>query len=239
MAVSYDLRQTGRGAGALWAPSTDEPDAPDPLLLAWAVAAHGRDPASMADPGAGVVDATDGTDELPIHVLLANAVRDHGKDKLASGAFDYDTATPRDGAPSGSPGAAPYARMAGGPSSGAATAARPGFWDYWGVQGCANCHGYTPSTLPPAGGHFPFPPNVAPRTGNPGGASPQPRRDFPQCEMQERRDRGICAQQPTEPTKAVCNASATERRVWCDDHDGEIGRPDLFTARRKSGRRWP
>jgi len=34
---------------------------------------------------------------------------------------------------------------------------------------------------------------------------PEPRREkYPQCEMQERRqDRGICAQQPTEPAKAV------------------------------------
>ncbi len=65
MAVSYDHRQTGRGAGAHWAQSTDEPDAPDPRLLAWAVAAHGRDPASITDPGAAFVHPTDGTAELP------------------------------------------------------------------------------------------------------------------------------------------------------------------------------
>lgn len=44
---------------------------------------------------------------------------------------------------------------------------------------------------------------------------------------------------PTERAKAVCNETATERRVWCDSHDGEIGTPRLFTARRKSGRPWP
>jgi hypothetical protein len=57
--------------------------------------------------------------------------------------------------------------------------------------------------------------------------------------MQERQDRGICAQQPTERAKAVCNASATERRAWCDNHEGEIGKPRLDTAYRKDGRRWP
>lgn len=122
----------------------------------------------------------------------------------------------------------------------AATAGPRGFWDYWGVPGCANCHGYTPDTLPPFGGHSPFPPSYSPRSGNPGESSPQPRKeDHPQCEMQDRRDRGICTQQPTERTKAACHASATNRREWCDSHDGEIGTPDLFTARRKSGRPWP
>jgi len=122
-----------------------------------------------------------------------------------------------------------------------AAASSPGFWDYWGVPGCANCHGYKPNTLPPYRGHFPFPPNVMPRSGNPGGgsSSPQPRDQYPQCEMQERKDRGICAQQPTPQAQAVCNQSATARRVWCDTHEGELGEPDLFTARRKSGRRWP
>lgn len=121
----------------------------------------------------------------------------------------------------------------------AATAPR-GFWDYWGFRGCQNCHGYTPETLPPIGGYSPYPPGYSPRSGNPGGSSPQPRKDkHPQCEMQERQDRGICTQQPTERAKAVCNETATERRVWCDSHDGEIGTPRLFTAQRKSGRPWP
>jgi hypothetical protein len=121
-----------------------------------------------------------------------------------------------------------------------AAAAPRGFWDYWGFRGCQNCHGYTPGTLPPIGGHSPYPPGYSPRSGNPGGSSSQPRKDkHPQCEMQERQDRGVCAQQPTERTKAVCNETATERRVWCDSHDGEIGKPRLFTARRKSDRPWP
>lgn len=122
----------------------------------------------------------------------------------------------------------------------AAAAAPRGFWDYWGIPGCRNCHGYTPGTLPPVGGHSPFPPSFSPRSGNSGGSSaPQPRRDERrQCEAQERKDRGICSQQPTEPAKAVCNASATGRRVHCDT-TGEIEQPDLHTARRKSGRRWP
>jgi hypothetical protein len=122
----------------------------------------------------------------------------------------------------------------------AAAASPRGFWDYWGVPGCANCHGYRPGTLPPVGGHSPFPPSYSPRSGNSDGSStPQPRREERrQCEAQERDDRGICSQQPTEPAKAVCNASATERRVHCDA-TGEIGEPDLYTARRKSGRRWP
>jgi hypothetical protein len=123
-----------------------------------------------------------------------------------------------------------------------AAAASPSFWDYWSPHGCAGCHGYTPGTLPPIGGQSPFPPTYSPRTGDgggSGGAFGQPREKFPQCEMQERQDRGICAQQPTEPAKAVCNASATERRVWCDHHQGEIGTPSLDTARRKSGRPWP
>jgi hypothetical protein len=122
-----------------------------------------------------------------------------------------------------------------------AAAAPPGFWDYWSPRGCASCHGYTPGTLPPIGGQSPFPPTYSPRAGGggAGGSSGQPREKYPQCEMQERQDRGICAQQPTEPAKAACNASATERRVWCERHEGEIGSPPLNTARKKSGRPWP
>lgn len=122
----------------------------------------------------------------------------------------------------------------------AAAATPRGFWDYWGVRGCANCHGYKPGTLPPAGGHSPFPPNYSPRSGNSNGSStPQPRRDErKQCAAQERNDRGVCTQQPTERAKAVCHQSATRRRVHCNA-TGEIGEPELFTARRRSGRPWP
>ena len=119
-------------------------------------------------------------------------------------------------------------------------AVSPRLWDYISPGGCANCHGYTPGTLPPYPGHSPFPPGYSPRVGGSGQPGSEPRRDkYPQCEMQERQDRGICAQQPTEPAKAECNKSATERRVWCEEHQGEIGSPDLFTARRRDGRRWP
>lgn len=107
---------------------------------------------------------------------------------------------------------------------------------------CSTCH--APLPLPPL---LPLPPQLQPlvpllRSIPPpwGGPAPEPRRDkYPQCETQERQDRGICAQQPTEPAKAVCNASATDRRVWCDEHQGEIGFPDLTTAKRRDGRRWP
>ncbi len=124
-----------------------------------------------------------------------------------------------------------------------AATAPPGFWEHWGVPGCANCHGYTPETLPPFGGHFPFPPGVSPRSGSSGGSGgstpSEPRRDGRgQCEMQDRNDRGICVQQPTERAKAVCHETATERRAYCD-RTGLIGEPNLYTARRKSGRRWP
>lgn len=123
-----------------------------------------------------------------------------------------------------------------------AAATSPSFWDYWSPQGCASCHGYTPGTLPPIGGQSPRPPTYSPRSGGgagSGGSSGQPRQRYPQCEMQERQDRRICAQQPNERAKAVCNASATDRRSWCDNHEGEIGTPDLKTAYRKDGRRWP
>lgn len=122
-----------------------------------------------------------------------------------------------------------------------AAASSRGFWDYWGAPGCANCHGHTPDTLPPiGGGRSPFPPNVYPRSGDTNGSSGAGpgRQDRKQCEMQEANDRRVCSQQPTADAKAVCNATATDRRVHCDD-TGEIGDPDLFTARRKSGRRWP
>lgn len=111
----------------------------------------------------------------------------------------------------------------------------------WPINGCFNCHDTRTGDLLPGSAPTPRPPTFSPRYGGGGGggSTPQPRRDEPtQCEIQERSDRGICGQQPTEPAKAVCNASATERRRHCDV-TGEIGEPDLYTARRKSGRRWP
>jgi hypothetical protein len=107
------------------------------------------------------------------------------------------------------------------------------------VWNCPTCHGRFPIPIPPQ--LLPLQPlfrDIPPSSG--GASTPEPYRDrHPQCEMQERQDRGICAQQPTAPAKAVCNASATDRRVWCDQHAGEIGSPDLITAYRKDGRRWP
>jgi hypothetical protein len=104
---------------------------------------------------------------------------------------------------------------------------------------CVDCHGRLPP--PPSLPIGPVPWSLWPllRTtlgSRPG--EPDPDRDRKQCEMQERRDRGICSQQPNEDSKAVCNESATRRRVHCNE-TGEIGDPDLFTARRKNGRRWP
>lgn len=107
---------------------------------------------------------------------------------------------------------------------------------------CITCHGRSPVPAP-----LPWP--IGPVLG-PIGTLPSLRdipgvgprgsgdRDRKQCEIQERSDRGICAQQPTSEAAAVCNKTAFDRRVHCDE-TGEIGEPDLFTARRKSGRRWP
>jgi hypothetical protein len=114
-----------------------------------------------------------------------------------------------------------------------------GLLDYWSGLECSSCHGYTPNPFPPDGGRSPFPPNVTPRSGSSGGGGPQRKEKYPQCEMQERNDRGICAQQPTPKAQAVCVESAVRRRIWCDNNGGEIGTPSLFTARYKSGRRWP
>lgn len=116
------------------------------------------------------------------------------------------------------------------------------FWDDWTPCNTLSCHGRpAPSAPPRGGGEAPLPPPYLPRVGGATGGSPQePRREkHPQCEMQERQDRGICTQQPTEAAKAECHGSATRRRSWCDTHDGEIGFPGLFTTRRNDGRRWP
>lgn len=105
---------------------------------------------------------------------------------------------------------------------------------------CINCHGhFPPPPLPPPFGPFPWPIGPFPAFRDiPGIQAGEPNRDRKQCEMQEQGDRGICGQQPTEEAKAVCNEQAFKRRVHCD-RTGEIGEPDLFTARRKDGRRWP
>ncbi|MDB5437504.1 MAG: hypothetical protein JWR47_3761 [Phenylobacterium sp.] len=105
---------------------------------------------------------------------------------------------------------------------------------------CPTCHGVVPPpiSLPPPTLPFPWSGISMFRDGS---ASPPPqsgRDDRKQCEMQDRNDRGICVQQPTNRAKAVCHKTATTRREYCDA-TGIIGEPDLFTARRKSGRRWP
>lgn len=112
------------------------------------------------------------------------------------------------------------------------------------VGDCIDCHGLlppispTPGMLPPYG-KFPIPRGFPLFRDLPGGAPPPPRREErKQCEIQERRDVGICSQQPTEAAKAECYSNIPKRRYHCDQ-TGEIGEPDLFTARRKSGRRWP
>ena len=113
-----------------------------------------------------------------------------------------------------------------------AAAVRPGFWDHWSVPSCQNCHGYTPSTLPPVGGHFPF--GISPRSGGSGGSggdgSRPPRERYPQCDVQGDLDAKICGRQPTPRDKAICHESAFDRRVYCQ-RTGEVGFPDLKTAR--------
>lgn len=111
-------------------------------------------------------------------------------------------------------------------------------------ESCVTCHGRLPPRLPPLPlpppfGPFPWPIGPFPQFRDIPGARPErPDRDRKQCEMQELRDRGICSQQPTEKARAVCNETASERRVHCDS-TGEIGEPDLFRARRNDGRPWP
>lgn len=108
---------------------------------------------------------------------------------------------------------------------------------------CLSCHGRVPPLgplpLPPPLGGWPWPGSPPFFRDLPGGPPPPPRREErKQCEMQEQSDRGICSQQPTEAAKAECYSNIVKRRYHCDQ-TGETGIPRLFTARRKSGRRWP
>lgn len=114
--------------------------------------------------------------------------------------------------------ASPYVQVA---------ARSPGFWDYWSPRGCANCHGYTPGTLPPVGGQSPFPPGYSPRSGNGQGGSRK--RRLPQCEVQYENDTERCNVLPKPDARARCWASASERRAYCLSHDGEVGWPRLQT----------
>ena len=127
-----------------------------------------------------------------------------------------------------------------------AAATPRGFWDYWSPQGCANCHGYTPGTLPPVGGHSPFPPSFSPYArgaGSSGGSgSSEPEHpEPPQCKQQEQRDNGICKRQvspipnDTPRVRAICHASRMERYAHCLDMKGEIGFPQLMTYKAQQG----
>jgi hypothetical protein len=106
-------------------------------------------------------------------------------------------------------------------------AAPPGFWDHWSPRGCANCHGYTPGTLPPVGRQSPFPPGYSPRSGSGQGGSPK--RRLPQCDVQYENDTERCYLLPKPDARARCWASASERRAYCLSHDGEVGWPKLQT----------
>lgn len=108
-------------------------------------------------------------------------------------------------------------------------AASPGFWDYVTPGGCANCHGYTPGTLPPTGGHSPFPPSYSPRRGDASGYGGSPKRRLPQCDVQYENDTERCNALPKPDARARCWASASERRAYCLSHDGEVGWPKLQT----------
>ena len=115
-------------------------------------------------------------------------------------------------------------------------ATSPGFWDYWSPRGCANCHGYTPGTLPPVGGQSPFPPGYSPRAGGgsgQGGSRPE-RRDKKECDLQYDSDSQICGRLPSPRDVAICKGTASERYAHCLRPDGTIGFPRLET---KGGRR--
>jgi hypothetical protein len=117
-----------------------------------------------------------------------------------------------------------------------AAAPAKGFLDYWGVPGCRNCHGYTPDTLPPVGGHFPFPPNAIPRSGNSGGggsgapdSGSSSGRNPPQCAVQYGHDAEICRSLNAPDARQRCWASAVQREGYCIKSKGEVGYPDLIT----------
>lgn len=114
------------------------------------------------------------------------------------------------------------ASNAGGYEFAAAVTPQRGFWDYWGVHGCANCHGYTPETLPPVGGHSPFPPDYSPRRGSSGSSSKPSWSDRPQCNQQFEADRKIC-QKAGSPQ---CWENSNRRLGHCNS-TGEVSIPPL------------
>lgn len=111
----------------------------------------------------------------------------------------------------------------------------PWFWDYWSPRGCANCHGYTPDTLPPVGGHSPLPPSHSRRSGGAGGSGgSEPRPEKRECALQYARDSTICGRLRHPSDIAICRSTASDRRAYCNKPDGTIGVPHLET---KGGRR--
>jgi len=105
-----------------------------------------------------------------------------------------------------------------------ASASSRRFGDYWSVPGCANCHGYTPTTLPPVRGNFPFPPNYSPRSGGRDGAPFSDRRwsERPQCHQQFETDRKICQR----ARNSQCWETSNKRLGVCD-RTGHLNTPPL------------
>ena len=88
------------------------------------------------------------------------------------------------------------------------------FGDYWSVPGCASCHGYTPTTLPPVRDYYPFTPNYSPRSGGRDGTPTSDRRwsERPQCHQQFETDRKICQR----AKNSQCWESSNKRLGVCD-----------------------
>lgn len=106
-------------------------------------------------------------------------------------------------------------------------------------ESCIGCHGhFPPPPLPPPFGTFPFPSGALPFLRDiPGGLPSDPGgSDKKQCEMQYQNDGRICAGQPKPQDVAICRASASKRLAHCNANNGEVGTPDLDTAKRLRGR---
>lgn len=110
-----------------------------------------------------------------------------------------------------------------------------GFWGYWGFKGCQTCHGYGPATLPPYGGHSPFPSDYSRRSGGSdgsgrwsegegsGGKNPK------QCAVQYENDSDICRRVPGTEARQRYWKSAAAREAYCIKSKGEVGYPELIT----------
>lgn len=96
-----------------------------------------------------------------------------------------------------------------------------------GTADCVSCHGrVTPPIpgIPP--GFIVFKRNSG-SSGN-GGGGDQPRRSFPQCELQYQNDGYVCNSLASPVRRAKCWESASERKAYCNQHRGEIGWPPLL-----------